>query len=536
MVSKDIREALEVLEKKGLLEKVSKEINKDTELMPLVRWQYRGLDEDQRKAFLFDNVVDSKGKKYDINVAVSVLGASRKAHAAIMGVEESELRDFYVRGFKKLIDPKEVSKGDAPCKEEIYFEKDIANGHGLDKFPIPISTPGFDPSPYFTSPYWITKDPETGIQNIGTYRAMVKGNDKTGILSPPSQHIGIHLHKWTEIDKPMPAALVIGGPPTIGMGSICKIPYGVDEAAAAGGIQGEPIEVVKCETIDIMVPARAEIVFEGEITHDYIEPEAPFGEYTGYMGWRQENPIFKIKCITHRKNPIYQAFISQMPPSESSKIKGITGEAIYYKLLKEDCNIPSVVDVALPELSGSWNVCIIQMKKTNNSQPWQALHGVMALEPTVPKIAIVVDEDIDPHDLDSVVWALSFRMQPHLDVQTTTGRMSLLDPSSAPNDKPRSEIIYPKPRGTSGLLIDATRKWDFTPVSLPEKKYMENARAIWEELGLPEIKPRPPWHGYELGYWFDDNREEAELAVKGEWKKTMEKHAKNGKNQGCFMD
>jgi 4-hydroxy-3-polyprenylbenzoate decarboxylase len=198
-------------------------------------------------------------------------------------------------------------------------------------------------------------------------------------------------------------------------------------------------------------------------------------------------------------------------------------EGIYYKFLKHDCNIVGVLDVAFFESSGSWLYCVIKMEKTNPSEPWQALKAASAFNPSLGKIIIAVDEDINLRDPDEVNWALSFRMQPHLDVLICEGMSPALDPSAAPPGTPREIFRYSPSRGTSAMLIDATRKWPYTPVSLPRKEYMEAARKIWEELKLPPLKVKDPWHGYSLGDWNEENEEEAQLATQGNYYRTTEK-------------
>jgi len=523
MWHKDLRELIDTLEKKGKLIRVKKEINKDTELMPLVRWQFRGLPEKERKAFLFENVVDSKGRKYDAKVGVALIGASREVYAIALMCKVEEIREKWVKALENPIEPQIVGSG--PVKEEIHVGGKLEEHGGLEEFPIPISTPGFDPAPFITAPYWVTKDPETGIRNVGTYRAMVKGRTKTGVLAALAQHIGIHLQKCKAAGKPLEAALVIGGPPVVGMTSVAKIPYGVDEFSVASALAGEPIPLVKCETVDLEVPAYAEIVLEGEITTDYVEPEGPFGEFPGYIGRPTLSPIFKIKCITHRKNPIYQAFISQMPPSESSKLRGIAYEVLLYRHLKHYCNITGLLDVAFHEPAGSHFYCVIQLRVTHPAEAWQALTSALSLAPALPKYVIAVDDDINPRDPDAVNWALATRVMPHRDIRIITGRISWLDPSAAPQTVGEAEATFPAVEGTSALIINATRKWPYPPTALPAKEYMERALQIWKELGLPELAPREPWYGYNLGYWSDEFKEAAELAVKGEYYKIAEIYA-----------
>ncbi len=274
---------------------------------------------------------------------------------------------------------------------------------------------------------------------------------------------------------------------------------------------------------DLLLPARAEIVIEGEIPTDYLEPEGPFGEMPGYMGAKMMNLYFNVSCITHRKNPICNAWISQMPPSESTVLRGMVNEASLFHFLKNDLGIPGIKDVAFHNESGSTQFCVVSLKKVDTPQIWRALHGVLALTPGHAKIVIVVDDDIDPHDIDSVVWALAYRMQPDTDIRILPRiRGAELDPSAIPPEQERSA----RDALMSTMLIDATRKWPYPPISLPAREFMEGAKKIWEELGLPALKPKVPWFGYSLGYWSKENAEEAELALKGEHYRTGEKLAK----------
>lgn len=497
---RDLREFITRLEHTGNLYRVTRKVEKNSELMPLVRWQYQGLSDSQRKAFLFENITDPKGRNYPCRVAVGVLGASRKIYEMALGVERGQVAERWAHALGHPIAPRLVRSG--PVKEVMLKGREITRpGGGLERFPVPISNPGFDGAPFLTAPYVVTKDPETGIPNVGTYRCMIKGRDKTGVSIPPAQHIGIHFHKCREKKMPLRAAIVLGCTPAVGLASVTKIGYGLDEYAVAGGIAGKPVELVRCETVDIEVPASAEIVLEGEIPTDYMEPEGPFGEFTGYMGGKMMNGVFRVTCITHRRDPILQMFTEGVP-SESGVIRKMGYESTLYKLLKYDCNIPSVVDVALHESSGSRKFVVIRLKKTNPAQPWQALQAAVALDPSHGKILIAVDEDIDPEDADAVNWALSFRMQPHRDVKITTHKFAGLDLSAAPPDSPHTEARFPSPTGCSAIMIDATRKWPYPPVALPAKKYMEEAKEIWRELGLPPLTPKSPWHGYSLDHPF----------------------------------
>jgi UbiD family decarboxylase len=515
---KDFREYLAALDAAGLLRRVRTPICKDTELMPLVRLQFRGLPAEQRTAFLFEDVRDVKGRRFPGPVAVGVLGANRAVYAKALGCDSADITKRWAEVHKGYVEPRLVDDG--PVMEEVHVGEDVLEHDGILEFPHPISTPGFDPAPYFTSPFWVTRDPESGIRNVGTYRVMVKAAGKAGMMAHQSQHIGLHLQTARRRGRMLEAAIILGCTPAVGLCSVAKIPYGVDEYAVAGSIAGEPIELVKCRTVDLEVPAGAEIVVEGYVDPTYREQEAPFGEYTGYMGTRVANPVFRVTGIMHRKKPVYQAFLSQFPPSESSLIRKLAYDAVYLKHLRS-ANIPGILDVQLHEATGSYGLMVIQLKKVHPSQPWQALYAAVALDPTIGKMIVAVDDDIDPNDADAVNWAMAYRMRPHLDTHVVTGKASILDPSSAPPDAHVDEQRFPQPVGTSSILIDATRKWAYPPTSLPKKEFMERALERWEAEGLPSLSLKKPWYGYELGYWTDEARDDAQAAVEGRYLESL---------------
>ncbi|MFQ5915912.1 MAG: UbiD family decarboxylase [Nitrospinota bacterium] len=524
----DLREYISTLEENDLLYRISEPVNKDTELMPLVRWQFRGLPESQRKAFLFEKVTDSRGRQYQTPVAVAVTAISRKMYALGMGCEETETADRWVEARNKPIPPEVIPNG--PVHEEVHLTADFEREHGgLDEFPIPISTPGFDPAPFLTAACWVSKDPETGIRNLGTYRAQIKAPDKTGLLAYAQTDLIILIRRARRAGvKALPIAGVLGCAPNVCMASAAKLPLEVDELAVAGGLSREPLPLVKCKTVDLEVPATAEIVIEGEIPIDYLEPEAPFGEYTGYLGLRGMAFVVRVKAITHRKDPITQVFISQMPPSESSKLRQIAYESNYYKFLRYDCHNVGVKQVSFHEMGGSHEVIAIRVAKEDPAQAWQALYAAASFSPTYGKIIIAVDEDIDPTDAESIFWAMSFALNPERDIRFVTGKGSNLDPASAPPGATAEEKYFPGPTGLSAVLIDATRKHAYPPVSLPKKEYMERAKEIWERCGLPPLTPRVPWFGYPLGDWPEDSEEDARRAVDGRYYETGKRLGEEG--------
>jgi len=398
---RDLREFLQKLEEGGLLRTVQRPINKDLELMPVVRWQFRGnLPESARKAFLFKNVTDGRGNKYSMPVLVGGYAASRNIYALGMMCSPEEIAAKWNDAQMHPVKPILLETG--PVHEEVHLGAGLLNHGGIGEFPVPVSTPGLDNAPYLSNANWVTKDPETGERNLGNYRAMIKSATRTGVFS--GSHLFTHWKKCRAKGIPLQAAVVIGASPNIIYVGAGKPAYGTDEYAVAGGIAGEPVELVRCKTVDLEVPATAEIVFEGEIPTDSLEREAPFGEYTGYMGMNTMSPYFNVTCITHRRDAIYSAFISQFPPSESSVMRGIGREAAWFKLLRHDCNIAGVLRVAFHQTSGSGPYAVIQMKKYGPGDAWQALHAAYSFNPPTVKFIIAVDEDIDPGDPDSVNW------------------------------------------------------------------------------------------------------------------------------------
>lgn len=520
----DLRRHIAALDKSGLLVRVKREINKDTEIHPLVRWQYRGgIPEEERKAFLFENVVDNRGRKYPgQSVAVGVHAASKYVYAIGLGCKPDEIPAKWEHALANPVNPVIVSHG--PCQEEIHMGKDLEAMGGTGEFPIPISTPGFDNAPYSTCSNWISKDPETGVRNVGNYRGQIKASNRMGICqSGLGQDLLFHLRKCQDRGIPLQVAFAVGAPPVVGYAAATKVRRGVDELTVAGGLVDMPIELVKCKTVDIEVPAEAEIVFEGTIPSDYIEPEGPFGESHGHMNPRQYNPYFEIKAITHRKNPIWSSWLSQMTPSESSCLKRDAYQAVFYNYLKNECRIGSLTKVVMHEpLTNLRATIILQFKNPKPDDGWRALHAAISRDRGVGKIVIAVDDDIDPYNLDAIFWAMSYRTIPQRDVVIVGNRVVAHAPPF--REIPTHLAGDPNPFD-SAMLINALLKEPFPPLSLPKKEFMENAKRIWEELGLPKLKPENPWFGYSLGQWTEENEEEAELALNGEYYKTGEKLA-----------
>jgi UbiD family decarboxylase len=521
MAYTDLRHYIEALSERDLLQVVDEPVCKDTQLMPLVRLQFRGLPERQRKAFWFRNVTDARGRKFDGSVVLGSLGSSREVYAAALGVESDGIAAAWAKAQGNHLKPREIPSAGAPVKEFVLRAPHL--GAGADIFPHPISTPGFDPAPFLTAGVWVTRDPENGLYNLGIYRGMIKAPDRIGCATDvPTQHLAIMWEKARRLGRPLEAAVFVGGPPALLLAAASKVPYGVDEYGVAGALNGEPIEVVQAETFDCFVPARAELVIEGRIRTDMLEPEAPFGEASGYLGPRKLEKIFEVAAITHRRSPMYQAIISEFPPSESTVMRKAAFDAVFLRHLRTNCNIPSVSKVACHEMASCNMVFVIQLDRPVLGQPWQALRAAAAFDASLGKIFIAVDSDVDPDNMDAVLWALSYSMQPHRDTEVIRGKVPRLDPSVAPTPD-RRQFEYPDGQGTSALLINACREHPYLPVSLPRQEYMDEAKARWAALGLPPLALQTPWHGYELDHWTAENREEAALAVAGRYFETGEK-------------
>ncbi len=295
----------------------------------------------QRKAFWFRNVTDARGRSFEGSVVIGSLGSSRAIYGAALDVEPAEIPRLWARAQQQPLAPVVVEREAAPVKEVVLRAPDL--GEGADAFPHLISTPGFDPAPFITGGCWITRDPETGANNLGIYRGMIKAPDRIGCATDvPTQHLAIMWEKARRMGRHLDAAIFIGGPPALVLASASKVPYGVDEFGIAGALNGAAIELVKAETSELLVPAHAEIVIEGRIRTDVLEPEAPFGEASGYLGPRKMEKIFEVTAITHRRAPVYQGIVSEFPPSESTVIRKIAFDAIYLRHLRDSCNIPSV--------------------------------------------------------------------------------------------------------------------------------------------------------------------------------------------------
>jgi len=508
-----LQEHLRRLEAEGLLVRIDRAIDKDSELHPLVRWQFQGgLHEDERRAFLFTNVVDGSGRHYDVPVVVGALAASARIYAVGMGRPTDEIGDAWLRAIANPIASTRVTT--ATCQEVVISGDALRQPDGgLKLLPVPISTPGFDAAPYLTATLCVTRDPETGVRNMGTYRAQLKATDRLGVrmaARPGGAGGYLHWQKYRKLKQPMPIAIVVGCAPVVMFTGPQKLPIDCDEMAVAGALAGAPIRTVKALTVDLDVPADAEFVVEGLIDPELLEPEGPFGESHGHVALEGYNMSMQVTAITHKRDPVWLSILSEVTPSESSVMKRIAYEPRYLAHLRDTLAIKGVRRVVMHEtLSNLRKTLFVQFSPgVPRTEIWRALHGAATLQADIGKYVIGVSEDIDANNLDAVFWSLAYRANPIEDVH--------IAPYRSAGHGPKSEGGGVE----STMLIDATQKTADPPISLPKREFMERARAIWKELKLPPITARQPWHGYSLGDWDAVWDTFAERGVAGQWEQT----------------
>ena len=509
----DLHEHLEELKEKGLLLTIDRPIDKDSELHPLVRWQYvGGVEEHERRAFLFTNVVDGRGRRYKFPVVVGAFAGNREIYCIGMRTPADKVQAKWDHAIANPLPPRIVER--APCQEVVIEGEALkGEGNGLDSLPIPVSTPGYDSAPTLTATNVITKDPDTGVQNHGTYRAGLKAPDRCVIRM--ATRVGgaggyrYYLKHQERGDKTMPCAIVLGCPPCVAFVAPMKLPLGLDEIGVAGAVAGEPINVVRARTVDLLVPAEAEIVIEGLIDTEYLEPEGPFGESHGHIAVEEFNMPMRVTAITHRKDAIVASYLSQVTPSESSAIKRVSYEPMFLSHLRDTLGVRGVKRVTLHErMTALRRIILVTVEKgTPRTEIWRALAGASSFKADCGKICIAINDDIDPDNSDAVFWAIAFRMNPADDLQVLDHR----SPGHGPEREHEAE------REDATLLMDATMKEELPPLALPRQEYMERARRIWEELGLPKLRAQSPWFSAPQGDWLPQWEAAAKRAAEGRY-------------------
>jgi 4-hydroxy-3-polyprenylbenzoate decarboxylase len=511
-VPADFHEHLAILVERGLVRTIDRAIDKDSELHPLARWQFQGgMADADRRAFVFTKVTGAKGEHYDMPVVVGALAASPEIYAAGLGVPVEEIGRRWVEAVAHPIAPVQMTEGVAPCQEVVETGASLTEpGGGLARLPVPVSTPGYDAAPYLTATLCVTRDPDSGIQNMGTYRAGLKANDRLGVrMATRLSGAGGYLHwqKYKARGEPMPIAIVVGAAPAVIFTGPQKLAVDLDELGVAGGLMGKPVRTVRCKTVDLEVPADAEIVIEGLIDTDLLEPEGPFGESHGHVALEDFNMSMRVTAITRRRDAVFVSIVSQVTPSESSVLKKVAYEPMFLEHLQKVLGIRGARRVTMHEpLTNLRKVIFVQFARgVPRTEVWRALHGAAGLQAQCGKLVIGVSEDIDPENADAIFWSMAYRSNFNDDVLVMDNR--------AGGHGPKSGRVPTE--GT--LLIDATLKHDMPPLALPAEEYMARAKVIWEELDMPRITPQSPWHGYPLGDWAPEWAAWAKAAVAGDW-------------------
>jgi len=465
---KSMRDFIEQCEQEGMLKRITAEVDWDLELSHIAKIN----EEKHGPALLFENVKD-----YDSPVITSVCTTTERL-SMIMGAPlESSLVDLmrlWVEKNDTKVPPKWVDSG--PCKENKMMGDEV----DLFKFPAPKFYP-LDGGRFFgTAHFVVTKDPDTGWVNLGTYRLQLLDKRHLGTQFIRGKHSDIMLKKYQAMKKPMPVAVVVGCDPVLFLMGAARLSATDSEYDLAGSIRGEAIEVVKTETNDLPVPATAEIVVEGEVDADKFMEEGPFGEYTGYYSGIGSTPrnFIDVKCVTYRSNPIFWGTTVGRAVTDTHMTMALTyGSTLWQQLTA--MKIPGIQAVYCPPEGSGRFLAIISLKQMYPGHANQVLTAAVSTEMGAYglKTVIVVDDDIEPWDIPRVMYALSFRFQPNRCQVIKRGRSTPLDPSLPLGER----------HITGRLLMDATipYDWDEKPVPIElDEEITKKVMARWQDLGL----------------------------------------------------
>jgi UbiD family decarboxylase len=463
MAFKDLREWIDKLEAEGEIKRITAKVDWDQEIGGILR----KLQGARGPAVLFENIKDYE-ETPSRKLLAGVL-SSRKRLALLLGLSTAasykDMIQLLRKRFAEYIKP--VTVQDGPVKENIVKGKDV----DLFQFPVP-KWHSLDGGRYINTYCGIvTRDPDNGEYNVGLYRGMINSKNKIGVLLVPSQHWGIHYKKYQKLEKPMPVAVVIGTDdllPFVASTPIHQITG--NEYGVIGAIRQDPVQLVKCETIDLEVPAHAEIVIEGSISSDpsTYETEGPFGEFSGFYGEAGKRPVIEVGCVTYRNDPILRGSLEGMGLGavNETALTGWVGYAALMWNILDSQGIPGVIDI----ISSPWGIFKIHKTYQGQARHLAAAIWGSRLSIYLPKTIVVVEEDVDIYNLRDVQRAIDYRTDFDKDLVVypmLTG--SPLDPSLPPES--RAELKF----GTGlqkKLLIDATIDWE----THPARKEWQNSR------------------------------------------------------------
>ncbi|MBN9425474.1 MAG: UbiD family decarboxylase [Burkholderiales bacterium] len=457
MPFQDLREFLTLLEERGHLARVKAQVSPNYEIGAICRKVLN----DRGPALLFEKVEGS-----DFPLAANVMG-TRERYALGLGTTPERLADDWALRTQEPRPPVIVDSG--PCQENVLIGDDA----DLTQFANPVWNE-LDGGPFITMPCHISKD-QQGNRNVGMYRGHVFGPRALGILAGPYRHIVAHQKQTTE---PFPVAIAIGVDPAVYAATVAPFPYGVDEFGMAGALRGAPIELVRCKTIPLEVPATAEIVIEGTITRGDVLPEGPYAEFTGFSTRVLERPVIRISAITHRHGAINLGTYNGVPPQESLVMTSVPMEAEIKRLVP----LPGIKQVNVTEEGCGAFICVVSCEKAYEGHAKAIALGVLGTPAgRFIKILVMVDANIDAFNPAQVQWAISTCVQPHRDVQILNDMMGIvLDPSIDAADRASGFAR------TSKMIIDATRykAHDFEPIVRPEPQTMARVEREWAKYGL----------------------------------------------------
>ena len=501
MPYKSLRDFMARLETAGRLERVREPVSPKLEMTEI---QTRLLAE-EGPAVLFENVVRDDGGRYEAPVLVNLFGTVERV-AWGMDREPRELREVgetlaFLRqpeppgGWREALDmlpllrtvmamkPKTVSS--APCQEVVLKGDDI----DLATLPIQGCWPG-EPAPLITWPLVVTKGPGTGRTddfNLGIYRMQVTGRNTT-LMRWLAQRGGAQHHaRWAaEHREPLPAAAVIGADPGTIIAAVTPVPDTLSEYQFAGLLRGAKVELVRCKTVPLEVPAEAEIVLEGHVALDDYGDEGPYGDHTGYYNAVERFPVFTISAMTMRKAPIYLSTFTGRPPDEPS-VLGMALNEVFIPLLKQQ--FPEIVDFWLPPEGCSYRIAVLSIKKAYAGHAKRVMMAVWSYlrQFVYTKFVIVVDDDIDARDWRDVMWAIATRMDPARDITVV---------ENTPIDY--LDFASPEPGLGGKIGLDATTKWPPETTRPWGRKIRMSDEIVdlvtrkWPSYGLPG-SGKPIW-------------------------------------------
>jgi 4-hydroxy-3-polyprenylbenzoate decarboxylase/2,5-furandicarboxylate decarboxylase 1 len=427
---------------------------------------------DVARALKQSNAIEGPAMNFRRNgTAFPLIGGVYSTRAkALLAFEASEdtILEKILHGLDHPIAPTVVAHS-APVHDVVLTGDDI----DITRFPIPTYSP-HDGGAYITPGIVVSKDPLTGVPDIGHYRFMLIDRTTLSFFAQPFHRFGKNIIKSVAAGKLQQGALVIGCDPLLAYAAQVQVSDATDDWAVAGGLRGAPVELVRCKTVDLEVPARAEVVIEFEVDTEHRVAEGPLGEYTGYYTPSSDEPVARITAITHRRDAYFQALLTGKPVTENHILKQLTFEASFYRTLRT--NFPTVRRVAMPPSGGVSYYTVIQMEPRYAGEARQAILAAMASNQR-PKWVIAVDPDIDITRSSEIEWALAFRVHPGRDVVIVDNLPGApADPLNA------SEPVRAK-QVNAAIGIDATRAFgsEFADVAdVPG----------WQEFEMPELRKR----------------------------------------------